>query len=301
MPMPGQKPLLSYINSDRQRLFYAEWENDGAPTVILLHGGLDHSRSWDPVATRLAQRYRVIAPDLRGHGHSDWTSDGRYPMAGFVYDLAELISQLSLENVMIVAHSLGGNIALRYTGLYPDNVRALVAIEGLGPSPDFLAKLAAEDPADRRRREIDRRRALITASRRRYPSLDAAEARMRKVHPFLTAELARHLVQFGTHRHEDGTYTWKFDPLANLMPYTEGQQAEVNILFGRITCPTLLLYGADSFASNPEEDGRIRLFGDNARVVLFEGAGHWLQHQKFDAFMATIGPFLDAAAPTTPA
>ena len=53
-------------------------------------------------------------------------------MAAYVYDLAQIIHQLELEPVTIVAHSLGGNIALRYTGLYPDNVRRVVAIEGLG-------------------------------------------------------------------------------------------------------------------------------------------------------------------------
>src|SRR3546814_3269311 len=71
----------------------------------------------------LADRYHIIAPDLRGHGDSAWSPDGQYDMDSFVYDLAQFVHQLDLAPVTIVAHSLGGNIATRYTGLYPDKVR----------------------------------------------------------------------------------------------------------------------------------------------------------------------------------
>src|SRR3546814_14315676 len=64
-------------------------------------------------------------------------------MDSFVYDLAQFVHQLDLAPVTIVAHSLGGNIATRYTGLYPDKVRKLLAIEGLGPSAKLLAERAA--------------------------------------------------------------------------------------------------------------------------------------------------------------
>ena len=58
------------------------------------------------------------------------------------------------------------------------------------------------------------------------------------------------------------------------------------------TAPTLLLYGADSWASNPEKDGRIAHFRPGTQVVEFEKAGHWLHHDQFDRFMATLRDFL---------
>ncbi len=64
-------------------------------------------------------------------------------MAGYIYDLAQLIHQQHLAPVRIVAHSLGGNIALRYAGIYPENVRRLVAIEGLGPGPNRTSRPSA--------------------------------------------------------------------------------------------------------------------------------------------------------------
>ncbi len=62
-------------------------------------------------------------------------------------------------------------------------------------------------------------------------------------------------------------------------------------LWGAITCPTLLLYGANSWASNPERDGRIAAF-NTAKVIEFENAGHWLHHDQFDRFMSTLDDFL---------
>src|SRR3546814_3315685 len=114
--------------------------------------------SSDLVAEKLADRYHIIAPDPRGHGDSAWAPDGQYDMDSFVYDLAQFVHQLDLAPVTIVAHSLGGNIATRYTGLYPDKVRKLVAIEGLRPSPKLLAERAAVPVAEHFRKWIEDKR-----------------------------------------------------------------------------------------------------------------------------------------------
>ena len=66
-PTPTSRTFIS----QRLRLHYVDWGNDGAPPLILVHGGLDHCRSWDWVARRLSPRWHVIAPDLRGHGDSE--------------------------------------------------------------------------------------------------------------------------------------------------------------------------------------------------------------------------------------
>ena len=83
-------------------------------------------------ARALARDWHVLAPDLRGHGDSDWSPDGTYSMSAFVYDLAQLIHQLELQPVTIVGHSLGGSISLRYTGLYADAVAQTRCCRGHG-------------------------------------------------------------------------------------------------------------------------------------------------------------------------
>ena len=277
--------------SQRLRLHYVDWGNEGAPTLILLHGGRDHCRNWDWVAQELRNDWHIIAPDLRGHGDSAWSSDGEYSPRANVYDLAQLIHQLNVGPVHIVAHSYGGNIALRYAGIYPEMVNKLVAIEGLGPSPKVLAERFAEAPDKRMRDWIEGKRAAAGRVPRKYPSLEDAYQRMKEENSYLSGEQARHLTIHGISQNEDGTYSWKFDNYFRVMTPYDMPQEDLEKLWNNITCPTLLLYGEKSWASNPAEDGRAKHFR-NAQVKLYKDAGHWLHHDKLDEFVADLKAFL---------
>ncbi|MBN04837.1 alpha/beta hydrolase [Ponticaulis sp.] len=284
-------PTSHTYYSQRLRLHYVDWGNPDAPPLILLHGGRDHCRSWDWVAEELRHDWHVIAPDLRGHGDSEWSTDGTYNVMTCVYDLAQLIHQKKLAPVTIVSHSYGGNISLRYTGLYPDSVRRIVAIEGLGPSPKILKERENEDYADRIRKWVDDKRGAAGRTPRKYASLDEAYQRMKEENGYLSAEQAKHLTIHGISQNEDGSYSWKFDNYFRVWPPFDIPMEELHKLWGAITCPTLLLYGADSWASNPAEDGRSEYF-KNAEVKLYENAGHWLHHDQFDRFMSDVRAFI---------
>ncbi len=280
----------SYI-SQRLRLHYVDWGNPTAPPLILVHGGRDHCRNWDWVAQDLRRDYHVIAPDLRGHGDSAHSVSGDYSLTAHVYDLAQLIHQQGLAPVRIVAHSLGGNIALRYAGLYPEKVSKLVAIEGLGLSPAMEAARANRSIVERLTTWIDEERALAARLPRRYASIDEALERMQGENKHLTPQKARYLTVHGISQNEDGSYSWKFDNYVRSFAPVDLTPDERHELWSRITCPTLLVYGAESWASNPEKDGRIRHFG-NARVVSFERAGHWVHHDRPEDFLAEVRGFL---------
>ncbi|UAJ11259.1 alpha/beta fold hydrolase [Glacieibacterium megasporae] len=289
-------PTSHNFISQRLRLHYVDWGNPDAPPLLLLHGGRDHCRNWDWVATDLARDWHVIAPDLRGHGDSAWSPDGNYGMAAFVYDLAQLIHGLKLAPLTIVAHSLGGNIALRYTGLYPDNVAKIVAIEGLGPSPAMLAKRDAKTFDTRLRDWIDEVRGLSARQPKRYASVAEALARMMAENKHLSEVQARHLTAHGVLQNEDGSYSWKFDNYIRGFSPVDMPYADLQALWGRITCPTLLVYGAESWASNPAADGRLAAFR-NARVELFDRAGHWVHHDRTADFIACVRSFLNERHP----
>jgi pimeloyl-ACP methyl ester carboxylesterase len=284
-------PASRTFFSQRLRLHYVDWGNPDAPPLLLLHGGRDHCRNWDWVASALRKDWHIIAPDLRGHGDSAWTSDGQYSMAAYVYDLAQLIHQQNLAPVSIVAHSLGGNISLRYAGVYPEHVRRLVAIEGLGPSPRVLGERATKGIADRTRKWIEEQRGLSARLTRRYPTIEDAFRRMQDENKHLSPEQARHLTQHGVNQNEDGTYSWKFDNYIRSWPPYEMTTEEVEQLWSAITCPTLLVYGKESWASNPETDGRLQHF-HNGRVAMFERAGHWVHHDRLEAFLEEVRDFL---------
>lgn len=284
-------PTSHIYFSQRLRLHYAAWGDRDAPPLLLVHGGRDHCRNWDWVAEALRKDYHIIAPDLRGHGDSEWLKGGSYTQLDYVYDIAQLLSQTKMTPATIIGHSLGGSISLTYSGLYPETVSKLVAIEGMGPSPQML-KTLTEQPIHVRLHEwINELRKIAGRTPRRYASLEEAFQRMQEENPHLSAEKARHLTIHGSNQNEDGTYSWKFDnyvrtflPLG-LSPKQNGE------LLGRITCPTLLVRGAESWASDPQIDGRAKVF-KNVRVANIEGAGHWVHHDQLEEFLAVVRAFL---------
>jgi pimeloyl-ACP methyl ester carboxylesterase len=284
-------PITNSFISQRLRLNYIDWGNPDAPPLLLVHGGRDHARSWDWVAEELRHDWHIIAPDLRGHGDSAWSPDGNYEMSAFVYDLAQLIHQLNLTSVSIIAHSMGGNIATRYAGLFPENVRKMVNIEGLGPSPKMLAERDATGIKKRFRQWIEDKRNAAGRTPKRYPNIEAAYERMKTENGYLTDEQARHLTVHGISRNEDGSWSWKFDNYLNIWAMFDMPEEDLLAIWKSITCPILMMYGANSWASNPEKDGRINNF-PTAKVVEYENAGHWLHHDQFDRFMTDVRAFL---------
>ncbi len=284
-------PTSHSFISQRLKLAYVDWGNRKAPPLLLQHGGRDHSRSWDWIARELRRDWRVIAPDLRGHGDSAWSPDGGYAINAFVYDLAQLIHQEELAPLTIVAHSFGAMIALRYAGAFPQTVRKLVAIEGTGLSgPAERARQAAPTP-ERWRAWVEERRKLSGRLPRRYASIEEALGRMQAENRYLTDEQARHLTIHGVSRNEDGSYSWKFDNYVRSGSPVDMADAQLNALYASIDCPVLLCHGRDSWATDPAQDGTAALFKD-ARVVNFDQAGHWLHHDQTRRFMDTLNGFI---------
>ena len=284
-------PTSHSFISQRMRLHYVDWGNHDKPPLLLVHGGRDHCRSWDWTAEALRDDWHVIAFDHRGHGDSEWVNDGAYLASDMVYDVAQLVHQLGLAPVTIVSHSMGGNVSLRYAGAYPEKVRKLVAIEGLGPSPKWREENLVTPYPERVRDWVEKKREAAARLPRRYATMQDAIERMHEANRFLSREQATHLTIHGVNRNEDGTFTWKFDPYLNLWPAEQTSPEDEEQSWSAITCPTLLLYGAESWASDPSKDGRARHFR-NAEVVVVEQAGHWLHHDKLDEFVADLKAFL---------
>jgi len=284
-------PSSQFYVSQRLRLHYVDWGNEDKPPLLLVHGGRDHCRNWDWVAQSLRERYHIIAPDLRGHGDSQWMVGGTYEFNDYVYDIAQLIHQKRLAPLTIISHSMGGAISLRYTGLYPDTVKKLVVIEGLGPSPKMIAERVKAPADERLRKWIDELRGLSARLPRRYASIEEAYKRMQGENPHLSPERARHLTVHGVNQNEDGTFSWKFDNYVRAFSPNGFDTRATTYLWAQITCPTLLIRGTESWASDPVADGRAAHF-KNAEIAAVEGAGHWVHHDKLDEFLKLTNDFL---------
>jgi pimeloyl-ACP methyl ester carboxylesterase len=114
------------------------------PAVVLVHGMVNSSRHWEAVATRLADRYTVIAPDLVGHGDSA-TPRGDYSLGAHAAVIRDLLSALGVERATMVGHSLGGGVAMVFFWQFPERVErlALVSSGGLGPEVSPLLRSIA--------------------------------------------------------------------------------------------------------------------------------------------------------------
>jgi len=84
-----------------------------------VHGNRDHCRNWDWIAQALRHDYHIIAPDLRGHGDSQWAIGSTYPLIDYVADIAQLIHQKKLAPLTVIGHSLGGHISMQYAASTP--------------------------------------------------------------------------------------------------------------------------------------------------------------------------------------
>jgi pimeloyl-ACP methyl ester carboxylesterase len=284
--MPG--PTSHSYFSQRLRLHYLDWGNPDAPPLLLIHGNRDHAHNWDWAAARLQDRYHVIAPDLRGHGDSQWSAGSMYAPAEFVYDIAQLVHQQELAPLRIVAHSLGGNVALRYAGTHPSTSSGWSSSRGGAAS--FPPTPARSRPTDAR---VDRGPAIARgAPTRRYATLDDAYRRMLEANPHLSDDQARHLTIHGANQNEDGTYSWKFDNYTHASQVLDVAPEDVRALWRNITCPVLLIAGSESWIrSGGEPTALVDGFAD-ARHALVEGAGHWVQHDQLDRFLELVEDFL---------
>jgi pimeloyl-ACP methyl ester carboxylesterase len=289
MPETIIGPTSNFFYSQRLKLHYVDWGNPDRPMAIMVHGGRDHSRSWDFIALQLREHFHIVAPDLRGHGDSDWSIGGSYSITDHVLDLGQLISALSpTRPVLLIGHSLGAGVVLQRAGVFPDAVRAVVAIEGLGP-PGAMMR---ETPAHERMESwVTDMLALAQRKPREYATLEQAMARMREANPHLGPELARHLTVYGTKRNENGTYSWKYDNYTRATSPYQFNLKDAMEIWSRIRCPVLLVRGDASWATDWERDGRLTAFR-TSELQTIKNAGHWVHHDQPAEFLAAVRRFL---------
>lgn len=192
----------------------------------------------------------------------------------YVADLDDVIAQTARGELVVVGHSMGGSVSGYWAGTRPEKVAKLALLEGLGP-PD----MANMDGPIRTAIWIDAQSAA-RGKHKVLPSVEAAAEKLRAKDPLLTAESARELAAAGT-RPIEGGVTWKHDPLHLTMgPYPYRLDTAIKY-WTRITCPTLIVDGADSQLNLPiAERAMRRAHFANHRHVVIPGAGHAIQRHQ---------------------
>lgn len=272
------------------RLFVRRLRDEAAPssglTLLILHGFLDAGATWDRVAAPLAAAgHEVLVPDLRGFGQSGWVgAGGYYHFPDYVADVAALVDALSPARLGVVAHSMGGSIAVYYAGAFPARVERLALLEGLGP-PHNEPELAVQ----RMQTWLHGLRRLDRAPRP-IASLEEATARLAEVHTLVPREaLAARAAQL-TRRDEAGRLCWAWDPLHRTTAPTPFSADGFKAFLRRITCPTLFVSGGPSGWHVPDEDERIACLASHERFELPD-AGHMMHWTQPEALAERLAGF----------
>jgi len=258
------------------RLHLLDWDGDARPDALFLHGGGLTAHTWDVVCDELRDRVRPLALDLRGHGDSEWSPDGRYPLAAHVDDLEQVVAALGLRDFVLVGMSLGGLVSLAYAGRHAASLAALVLVDS-GPEMRRSERLrdfmAADAEADSFEEFVDRAAAF---------------------NPRRDRERLRRSLQHALRRTPEGKWTWKYDRrlldrgpedvLPRAMALWDAARA--------IDRPALVLRGGSSELFLDEDAAKLAraLRGEWVRI---EGAGHTVQGDRPYDTANALRAFLD--------
>lgn len=258
-----------------------EWGPEDGPTVMCLHGFLDHGRSFAPVAEALSSELRVVVPDMRGHGESGWVgAGGYYHFYDYFQDVMRVLDAVRPASLTLVGHSMGGSIATGVAAMLGDGLSGLLLLEGMGPLYTRL-----EDTPNRLRRwchalgqpgvngDVEHRR----AARRPMPDLSVAAERLGRANPRLSPERALQLAESFTEPGPDGV-RWRYDPLhrtPSAKPFVTG---EAEAMWGAVRAPTLSVFGSEGLMPEDLADRHAQVADLRAGYVA--GAGHNIHHER---------------------
>ncbi len=241
--LPKVRPQERYLETNNLRLHYLDWGGVGNQPMLLLHGLMGHAHMWDVFALMFRERYHVIALDQRGHGDSQWSTQGAYSVDDHFADIAGFVEALELREVVLIGHSMGGRNAFLYAACFPERVQGLIIIDSrLRDSPDSrraLKQLLAGFPI-----ETDSLHEVVKAIQRLYS--------------YVPDEIAYHIADYGYTRLESGRYVPKFDTrIIKQSRKTNHHSENMRPFVQTVFCPVLVVRGAESEFLSREEVAEI--------------------------------------------
>ncbi len=278
-------PTERRFDTGELELSYLDWGPKDAPPVILLHGFAQNAHSWDYTALALGQKHRVISLDARGHGDSDWAEDSDYSTAAHQRDLDRFIDQFGGVPVTLVGLSMGGRSSYVYASRRPEKVRGLVIVDS-GPT---------WPKAPRTRQSGGRRIMDFVTLPDELDTWEEFVERIHKYNPRRSVQEVRDTLIHKVRQAPNGKWTWKYDrvlrdpnrPRENVPADEQWRRLE------QISCPTLVVRGAESDILAPETAAEMAGRMQNCKVVEVERAGHLVPGDNPNQFIAVVTDWLD--------
>jgi esterase len=274
-----------YVRARGLSFHCVEWGAATQPPVLCLHGITQTAHSWDEVAAELADAYRVLCLDQRGHGDSDWAADGDYTRQTQAADVDALTDAIGLSTFILMGMSMGGINSITFTARHPEKVKALIIVD---VSPEVQA------------RGVEHIRSFIQAP----DELDGFEEFVARAHQFnprrsldnIRSRLSHNLKQL-----PNGKWTWKYDKALRSSERGFHASALLNLWddVHAIHCPTLIIKGGESDILSGESAEKLQAAIPNSRLAVVPGAGHSVMGDNPAGFVEAVRAFL-LALPLNP-
>lgn len=273
--IPPNFPCLgktNYIKLREMNFHYLSWGDESKPLMIMLHGFMDHSHTFDLLSEKLMNDYYIVAWDARGFGKTDWIHrSGYYHFFDYLYDLESFIEYFKRDKVILVGHSMGGIISTLYAGTFPEKVSHLISLEGW-----FIADSVFAEAPVRARRWVEEVKNIKNF--KPMKSVEDASIRLRKTDHLMSIDISLHLAYEATKLENEGYY-WRHDPLHRTRTPQQTYLKQIEAFWEKINCPVLLLKGEKTTFSLLEKDQLEKSF-KNMSYFEIENAGHNLHlHQ----------------------
>lgn len=243
-------------------LHYHDWGSPQRPPLVLLHGLSSNAWALAPFARRLRDRLHILALDVRGHGDSAWSDEGKYEFGDQAADLASFVDQLSLERFSLLGTSMGGMIALQYAGEHADRLERLV-INDIGPEIEAGSNRITQQAGERPSSFATDEEAIDFGIRTR-PNLAV-----------LSPDERREVLRSGIRQLDDGRWTWKIDPeYARQRVKSGAKPRPAWSTLNHVTCPTLVLWGTQSDVLSEQQAHRMVEALPRGELVSVPDVGH---------------------------
>ena len=263
----------------RLRFHFLEWGRPDAPVIVLLHGGHQSAHSWDLVSLHLAQRYRVLALDQRGHGDSEWARDTVYSNHEMSLDAEAFIGAMGLVKPVLMGHSMGGRNAMLLMRRNQALLKAGVIVD-VGPELSERGRAAIGG---------------FVQANQEFDDLEHFVANVRKYDPYRSREHIERTVKYNMLERADGKYISKCDSTPRRLGIVRASGPQENVTLeeaGAFALPVLLVRGANSNILEPDAAERFAAAMPHGRLVTVPDAGHNVHGQNTKGFIEAVGGFL---------
>lgn len=277
---------LTFRADDGTRLAASSWGSSRSPTVLLVHGAGQTRHAWRDTARRIAEfGWHAVAVDLRGHGDSDWSRDGRYEIESFVGDLRSVADQLG--SPVLVGASLGGTIALVAVGESDRRFATALVLVDIVTRPNPTG--------------AERVRTFMRSGLAGFASLEEAADAVATYLPSRERPTDLSGLRKNLRQRDDGRWVWHWDP-AFLIPVDErsGQPTRLRVsaqrldqAAERVSIPTFLVRGGASDVVTDDGEAHLLKLIPAARSVVVPAAGHMVAGDQNDRFADAVLEFLN--------